>query len=298
MSSSVYLVDASIYIFRAYFSLPDDWHHPNGQPLNAVYGYGRWLAGLLAREQPAYIAAAFDESLGSCFRNDLYAAYKESRQLPDEALAFQLKLCQQMTSILGVTTLASERYEADDLIASLARVARQQEMPVRVISADKDLAQVVRKPCDSQWDYGRKEEQSQSALMTHLGIAPQRMDQLLALTGDSSDDIPGIPGVGIKTAVAMLALVDNLQQLLDQPQLLENSGIRGAKTLVSKLEQYREQVMLAWSLTRLCDTAPTDINLNQLRWTGPTDEAADFFQSNGLRALLPQFYRTGLLTKK
>ena len=92
MSAPAYLVDASIYIFRAYFSLPERWHSPEGYPLNAVYGYTNFLIELLGQlPQPVHLAAAFDESLGSCFRNDIYPDYKASRELPDEALAFQLE---------------------------------------------------------------------------------------------------------------------------------------------------------------------------------------------------------------
>lgn len=115
-----FLIDASIYIFQYYFSLPDHWFsEDDSYPTAAVYGYTAFLVRLLKKHQPQRIAACFDESLDQCFRNEIYPDYKSSRALPDEALAFQLRACQTITRLLGIATYASERYEADDLLGSL-----------------------------------------------------------------------------------------------------------------------------------------------------------------------------------
>ena len=108
-ANRLWLLDASIYIFRAWFSMPDRWHTPDGMPLNAVYGYTRFLLEFIEQQQPANLAAAFDESLGSCFRNDIYPAYKASRELPDEALAFQLEACRSVTELLAVPAFSGSR---------------------------------------------------------------------------------------------------------------------------------------------------------------------------------------------
>ncbi|MEE8057293.1 MAG: PIN domain-containing protein [Pseudomonadales bacterium] len=125
MTQPVYLIDASIYIFRAWFAIPDGWYSPEGYSVNALYGYTQLLLKFLQIVRPTRVAAAYDESLGSCFRNEIYPDYKSSRALPDEALAFQLAACKSLTEIMGITSLASVRYEADDIIATLASRAQQ-----------------------------------------------------------------------------------------------------------------------------------------------------------------------------
>ena len=126
----VWLIDASIYIFRAYFSLPDRWHTAEGMPLNAVYGYVGFLLDFLAEtEVPPHCAAAFDESLGTCFRNDIYAQYKASRELPDEALALQLEACRKVTECLGIPSYSGQRYEADDYLRTYDEFLAELEIP-------------------------------------------------------------------------------------------------------------------------------------------------------------------------
>ena len=118
MSRALFLVDASIYIFRAYFSIPDNFCSKSGEVVNAVYGYTHFLLDLLERK-PTYISVAFDKSLNRCFRNEIYPAYKANRVLPDENLSFQLSKCEEITQLLGIHSLSLERYEADDIIGTL-----------------------------------------------------------------------------------------------------------------------------------------------------------------------------------
>ena len=157
MPEPYYLIDASVYIFRSYFGLPENWYSQNsghglsqeshiGQesyPTQAVYGYLNFLLTLLEAESPNYIAAAFDESLGTCFRNTIYPEYKANRVLPDAALAFQLNACVEVTRLLGVASFASETYEADDIVGTLAKVGRESDHKIIVITGDKDLSQLI-----------------------------------------------------------------------------------------------------------------------------------------------------------
>ena len=119
-----YLVDASVYIFRAYFSIPDSMRGPDGGPVNALYGYARFLGELMQRAAPEHIAVAFDKSLTTSFRNEIYPLYKANRELPPPELEDQLKRCRLVTDALGITTLASPIWEADDIIGTL--VTREQ----------------------------------------------------------------------------------------------------------------------------------------------------------------------------
>jgi 5'-3' exonuclease len=246
------LIDASIYIFRAYFSLPERWHTADGQPLNAVYGYAGFLVDFLSRLEPeAYCAAAFDESLGSCFRNELYPGYKASRALPDEELAFQLHSCRELTEKIGLPSFGGERYEADDYIATLARLCREQGSPVTVVTRDKDLGQLLVATEDRWWDFAADTELDQAGFHQRFGVQSWQFADYLALVGDSIDDIPGVPGVGPKTAAAVLSSFPSLDEIEANLDQLGGLGIRGAQKLQQRLTDHWEQVRLARRLTGL-----------------------------------------------
>jgi 5'-3' exonuclease len=252
-----WLIDASIYIFRAWFSLPDRWHTKDGMPLNALYGYVGFLLDFLdATELPPHCAAAFDESLGSCFRNEILSSYKSSREFPDEALAFQLSACRQATECLRIPCYSGSRYEADDYLASLARICRAQGMDITVVTRDKDLGQILVGPNDHWWDFAGGITLDSEAFAAKHGVRPDQFADYLALVGDPVDDIAGVPGVGAKTAASLLAVYETLDALelgLDSVATLD---IRGAKSLQAKLQAHWPQARLAQQLTILADSIP------------------------------------------
>lgn len=252
-----WLIDASIYIFRAWFSLPDRWHTKDGMPLNALYGYVGFLLDFLETTKlPRHCAAAFDESLGSCFRNEIFPLYKSSRELPDEALAFQLEACRQATECLQINCYSGPRYEADDYLASLAQVCRAQGMDVTVVTRDKDLGQVLVSPNDHWWDFAGGVTLDSSEFTAKHGVRPDQFADYQSLVGDPVDDIAGVPGVGAKTAASLLALygtLDGLQQGLDS---VAAQDIRGAKGLQAKLQAHWPQARLAQRLTTLAANIP------------------------------------------
>ena len=206
----VCLLDASVYIFRYYFAMPNRWFSLEGQqPTAAVYGYLSFLLRFLTQQQPMFMAAAYDESLGSCFRNELYADYKTNRALPDEDLMFQLARCQDVTDLLGIHGFASPVYEADDLIGSLAAFwqVRAPKQPLALLTRDKDLGQLLKKPQDFLWDYTDEHKQERidrEGIHEKFGVKPEQLADYLALVGDAVDHIPGVPGVGAKTAQVLL----------------------------------------------------------------------------------------------
>lgn len=267
----LYLIDASIYIFRAYFSIPDQWFSPDGYSVNALYGYTQFLISFLRRTQPQQLAAAFDESLGSCFRNDIYPDYKSSRALPDEALAFQLEACKGLTEFFGVAALASERYEADDIIATLAQRARNEGRSVCVVTRDKDLGQLLISEHDQMWDFAADKFSNREQFTAQFGVRPDQMKDFLALVGDSVDDIPGVPGIGKKTAAQLLQQYDSVEQLYQQLDHLAASSIRGSKSLAVKLLQYQSQIAMAQALVALESSVPLGSN-EQLLWQRPSAE--------------------------
>jgi 5'-3' exonuclease len=252
-----YLIDSSIYIFGAYFSLPDDWHSPEGRPLNAVYGYTRFLVKFLMSTPLEEVAAAFDESLGSCFRNELYQGYKSSRELPDDALAFQLKACRKITELMGIKCYSSHRYEADDLIATLARAGKQQGRSVVVLSRDKDLGQVLEQG-DFLWDFTRNNRLNVETFTAKYNVAPQQFADYLALMGDKSDDIPGIPGIGAKKASLLMQKFSDIESLLANIDDVSEMPIRGASAVIKSLKEHADELRLYKQLTRLEDNVPLE----------------------------------------
>jgi len=254
--NTVYLIDASIYIFRYYFSLPDNWWSDSGTSTAAVYGYSTWLLRLLRKRKPRFIAAAYDESLQNCFRNQIYPAYKANRALPDAELAFQLKACQQISQLMGIPSYVSAIHEADDILATLVKRSRQKHLPVCIVSRDKDLAQLVLNDREFFWDYDVGDCFNQFQLQMKLGIKTHQVPDYLALVGDSSDNIPGVPGVGAKTAVALLAMFEDWQQIKANLDKVAVLPLRGAKSLADKLLCYSEDIDIALQLTRLVDKAP------------------------------------------
>ncbi len=261
MSGQALLVDASIYIFRAYFSLPERWHSPEGYPLNAVYGYTSFLVDLLVQlPEDAVLAAAFDESLGSCFRNDFYPAYKASRELPDEALAYQLNACRAVTESLGIPCLGGKRYEADDYIATLAAQARTAGQAVTVVSRDKDLGQLLLAEGDRLWDFAADSYLDAAGFQERFGVAPSQFPDYQGLVGDAIDDIPGVPSIGAKSGAVLISAFGDLETLGVNRQALDGLGLRGVARISQALEDHWEQALLSRQLARL-ETAVPDVAL-------------------------------------
>ena len=284
--SPLYLIDASIYIFRSYFSLPENWHSKiggeEGYPTQAVYGYLNFLLKLLEQESPHYMAVAFDESLGSCFRNEIYPDYKANRVLPDEALEFQLNACVEVTELLGLTGLASDTHEADDIVGTLAKIGRDQGHKIVVVSGDKDLSQLVIADQDVIWDFGKKDPMNREAVKSKMGVWPEQVADYLALVGDSIDCIPGVPGVGDKTATALLSHFADIDVLFaaDNQEIID-IPVRGAKSLPAKVTEYREQILMARQLTVIAGDAP--VGQPQLQRQAITlDKLTEFCDRMGL----------------
>jgi DNA polymerase I len=251
-----YLIDSSIYIFRSYFSLPDNWRAvDSGHPTNAVYGFTGFLLDLLSNKSPEHLFCAFDESLRSGFRHDLCPDYKANRELPDEALAFQLNACRQLCRVLGIVEMASQTYEADDLIAAVAHKVRLENGQPVVVTRDKDLTQIIQSE-DLYWDFGKAPPKTQRQVEKDLELGCQQMADFLALTGDSSDNIAGVPGVGAKTAKQLLMHYPDIQTILEHLDQLQDLPIRGAAKLADKLDSCREQLLLSKQLA----TIVTDID--------------------------------------
>lgn len=267
MTERVFLLDASVYVFRAWFSVSDGVSDDEGLPANAVFGYGAFLCDLLERQRPDYLVAAFDESLTTSFRNDIYPAYKANRPPPPDDLRRQFQVCQAFTRALGVPVLSSARYEADDLIGSFARQVRDDAEALVFTTADKDLAQLMRGR-DQWWDAARGRWLDVPGVTRTLGVAPHQIADLLGLAGDSVDNIPGVPGIGRKTAAALLQALESLDGVYADLDAVNGLGLRGARRVRNLLAEHREQAYLSRELTRIHCEAPLDVGLEDARWRG------------------------------
>ena len=261
--STVYLVDASIYIFRAWFSVPDSMRGENGLPVNAVYGFCRFLTELVERTNAKHIAVAFDESLTKSFRNEIYPPYKMNRELPPEDLVQQFKLCRRVAEAAGLYCVSSDRYEADDLIATLSHSMREQEFTNAIVRGDKDLAQLLRGD-DFWWDFARDRRLDSSGVREKFGVPPEIIQDYLGLCGDAVDNIPGVPGVGPKTAVALLQEFESMESIYENLSAVTNMNIRGAKNLPAKLAEHKEQALLSKQLATVAYDAPIESHANVL----------------------------------
>ena len=247
----VHLIDASIYVFRAWYSMPEDFSDPHGRPTNAVYGFARFLCEFLEDTGSRHVAVAFDESLSTSFRNEIFPDYKANRDPAPEDLERQFAWCKDLVRCLGVPVYADNRFEADDLIASLARYWRARGHPVTVVTGDKDLAQLLERPEDSWWDFARRNRLDHAGVEARFGVRPDQIADFLALTGDPIDNIPGVPGIGPKTAAALLAHFGDLDALFARLDELAFLKIRGARTLGQRLRHHEATVRLARKLTGL-----------------------------------------------
>ena len=252
-----YLIDASVYVFRAYYSMPEDMVDDAGNPINALYGFCRFLGDFMEQVTPEFVAVAFDESLSSSFRTEIYPAYKANRDPAPEELKRQFQQCRRFVRALGVMEIASPRYEADDLIGTLVEHGRRQGRPSTIVTRDKDLAQLLRED-DVFWDFAGKGKLRYQQIPASFGVPPEQIADFLALAGDAVDNIKGVPGVGKKTAEVLLTHFGSLADIYDNLHRVHEVNVRGAKTLGTKLETHREDAMLARRLTGIACDAPIE----------------------------------------
>jgi len=264
----VHLIDASFFVFRAYYSVGIEMTDGDGQPVNAVYGFGRFLGDLLEEAKPQHVAVAFDESLTSSFRNSIYPAYKANREPAPPDLKRQFGLCRELCRLLGVAEFGSPTHEADDIIGTIATRLRVSGYRAVLVTRDKDLAQLVRDG-DHYWDYAGERRFAYGDIEGQFGVRPERMADYLALTGDSVDNIPGIPGVGPKTAAALLRSFASLEEIYGGLERVAGLPIRGAGKLSEKLAKHREAAYLARRLTKIACDMPLDVSVETLRRRRP-----------------------------
>lgn len=267
-SQMQYLIDASVYVFRAYYSIPDDMVDDEGNPINALYGFCRFLGDFVEQVNPEHVAVAFDESLSTSFRTTIYPEYKANREPAPAELKRQFNQCRRFSEALGLMNCADPQYEADDLIGTLVEHGRRNGRPSTIVTRDKDLAQLLTKD-DVFWDFAGKGKIAYEEVPGVFGVWPEQIADFLALAGDSVDNIPGVPGVGKKTAGALLNHFGSLGDIYDNLDKVHEVEVRGAKTLGAKLETHKDAAVLARKLTGIACDAPIEEPEAKLRRSMP-----------------------------
>ncbi len=283
-ASRVYLIDASVYVFRAFFSLPETMVNAQGEPINAIHGFAGFLADLKKRVGPeGVIAVAFDESLSTSFRNRLYPDYKANRPPAPEGLKWQFSACRELCEALGLLAHSDAEYEADDIIGHWAGAARARGERVAVVSRDKDLTQLIRAG-DFWWDFAGDRQLDPVGVRDKMGVWPEQVADWLAFTGDAVDNIPGVKGVGPKAATALLeafSSLDGVYQRIDEVAALP---VRGAASLQAKLAREEEVARLSLELTRIPERCPGVPELDARSRSADVDRVNAVLTRHGLGA--------------
>jgi DNA polymerase I len=249
----IFLVDASVYVFRAYHSILPDMRDRDGNPMHAVFGFARFLGDLIERVRPRYMAVAFDQRRADSYRSRIYPAYKANREGAPADLVLQFECCRELCRHLGIAMFVDPVYEADDIIGTLATLMREEGVRSAFITRDKDLAQLMRTG-DLFWDFGARAQFGYHDIERHFGVRPERFADYLALTGDEVDNIPGVPGIGHRTAASLMKAFASLDELYADLAGVAQLKLRGAGTLGERLRRHRDGVFLARRLTRIaCD---------------------------------------------
>lgn len=247
----LYLVDASNMFFRAFFAIPP-MKTKTGQPTNALYGFLSMSVRLLREQKPDFMAYCFDRKEPS-FRNDMYPEYKTNREQMPEDLVPQLPYLKKIAELLGIPCLDLPGYEADDVIGTLAEYGRKKELDVVIVSGDKDFAQLIR-PGISMLDTMKNVKYDTDGVREKWGVEPSQFIDYLALVGDSSDNVPGVKGIGPKGAQKLLSQYQNLDGIYQS--LEQVSG----KSIKSKLQEQKNEAYLSQKLVTIVTDAPVDLN--------------------------------------
>ncbi|MGN6041874.1 DNA polymerase I [Serratia marcescens] len=249
------LVDGSSYLYRAYHAFPP-LTNSAGEPTGAMYGVLNMLRSLLLQYQPSHVAVVFDAK-GKTFRDDLFAEYKSHRPPMPDDLRAQIEPLHSMVKAMGLPLLVTPGVEADDVIGTLALEAEKAGHAVLISTGDKDMAQLVT-PNVTLINTMNNTILGPQEVCDKYGIPPELIIDFLALMGDSSDNIPGVPGVGEKTAQALLQGIGGLDALYGNLENIATLSFRGAKTMAAKLEQNKEVAYLSYKLA----TIKTDVELD------------------------------------
>lgn len=276
--NELFLIDGSGFIFRAYHALPP-LNRPDGTPVNAVLGFTNMLVKLISEMHVPNIAVVFDAKRKN-FRNDIYAEYKANRSETPEDLIPQFPLIREATEAFSIPGIEMEGYEADDLIATYARLAREKGWPVTIVSSDKDLMQLVREGV-RMMDPMKNKFMGEADVIEKFGVTPDKVVDVQALAGDSVDNVPGVPGIGIKTAAQLITEYGDLDTLLARAHEIKQPKRREA------LVENADKARISRQLVALDAHVAPPIPVEDLKITHPDREKLfTFLREQGFRSTL------------
>jgi DNA polymerase-1 len=289
----VHLVDGHVYIFRAYYSLPP-MEASDGTPCNAAYGFANTLIRYAAEEDPSHIGVCFDASMTS-FRNDVEPEYKAQRGETPDDLEPQFDLCHEISVALGFATYEVENYEADDLIGTLCSEVLKRRGRARVLTTDKDLCQLVRE--DERvvvYDLAKEMTYDADRVREKFGVSPSQIPDYLGLVGDAIDNLPGVPGVGAKSAAAVLKVFDSIEDIPDDFERWSGVEARGARRLAEKIAKHRARALKTKELATVVRNVPgMTPGLTELAYRGAdrerTEELFERLGWNRIRDRIPKW---------
>jgi DNA polymerase-1 len=260
------LVDGSSYLYRAYHAFPP-LTNSAGEPTGAMYGVLNMLKSLLTQYNPSHVAVVFDAK-GKTFRDELFEHYKSHRPPMPDDLRAQIEPLHEMVKAMGLPLLAVSGVEADDVIGTLALEAEQKGRSVLISTGDKDMAQLVT-PAITLINTMTNTILGPDEVEQKYGVPPSLIIDFLAMMGDSSDNIPGVPGVGEKTAQALLQGLGGMQSIYDNLDKVADLSFRGAKTMATKLEQNRDVAFLSYQLATIKTNVELELTCEQLTVSEP-----------------------------
>ena len=281
-SQRLILVDGSGYIFRAFYALPP-MSREDGTPVNAVFGFTSMLLKLSEDMEGENILVVFDAAR-TTFRNAIYKEYKANRSEPPEELVPQFDLIKKATTAIGLKSLEVENYEADDIIATYVKIAKKENIETLVISSDKDLMQLIQDGV-SLYDPMKNIKIGPEAVLEKFGVSPDKVIDVQALAGDSSDNVPGVPGIGVKTASQLINEFGSLEKLLDNA-----SSIKQEKRRESLLNN-AELAIVSKKLVSLFSDVPIPYKISDLKWTPRNDDnLLAFLKENNFKRLENRYF--------
>ena len=287
---TIYLIDGSSYIYRAYHAVRH-LSTSQGLPTNAIFGFTNMLLKLLSEHNPEYMAMAFDAK-GPTFRHEMYDAYKANRPPMPEDLVVQIPYIKQVVEGMNIASLELPGYEADDIIGTLVRTAEGKTFKVVMVSGDKDFKQLISTSV-SMWDPMRDRTIDYESLKEEFGLEPSQWVDVMALAGDTSDNIPGVPGIGEKTAVQLIQAFGTMERLFQSLDKVTKKKVR------ENLARFHDQAVLSRRLVAINTEVPLSIKVSTFKISAPdSQKLAELFRRLEFRKLQERFPIQRALSKK
>ncbi len=278
---TVYLVDGTSYIHRAYHAIRS-LANSKGFPTNASFGFTKMVMKLLADKTPEYLAIVFD-ARGPTFRHKMYADYKANRPPMPDDMATQIPVIKSIVKNLNIKMVEREGYEADDIIGTMARVCEEKGLRVVMVTGDKDFRQLIT-PNTVMLDTMKDAVTDYTSLKEAYGFEPEKFIDVMGLSGDATDNIPGVPGVGEKTAVDLIRQFGSFGSVFEHVEEIKK------KKLKENLLEFQENAVLSKKLVTIDRFVPVDDDVEQLKIGKPYgEELAKIFREQEFRGLWDQF---------